>query len=98
MPNDPFYKSVEYKVWARQVLAQGPHDEHGRPLCVRCLRFGRRTVATVAHHKKNRKDYPELAFVASNGDPLCAACHNEEHPEKGSAPKKRPPLSPKRFY
>lgn len=98
MPNDPFYHSPEYKQWCAAVFAKAKHDEHGCPLCSRCLRFGRRTIATVAHHKKNRKNFPELAFDASNGEPLCASCHNIEHPEKGMKQKRHPPLSPRRFF
>ncbi len=96
MPNDPFYKLPEYKAWRAEVFAQAKHDGQGRPLCARCLRFGRRTPATVAHHRIPRKARPDLAFDPANGEPLCAACHNEAHDEKGRAPR-HPPLSPKRY-
>ena len=94
MPNDRFYKSREYREWVAAVFAAAAHDEQGRPLCERCLRLGRKTVATIAHHKKSRKRYPELALEVRNGSPLCATCHNIEHPEKGGSHANRypPPL------
>ena len=39
--------------------------------------------ATTAHHIKHRDKYPELQYKVSNGQALCAACHNRKHPEKG---------------
>ena len=99
MPDDKHYKDARHKAWAVAVLARAEHDERGRPLCANCLRYGKRTVATVAHHRLDRLTHPELAYDASNGLPLCASCHNAAHPEKGGSRKtKHPPLSPKRFY
>lgn len=31
------------------------------------------------HHKKEVKDFPELALVLSNLETLCQECHNKEH-------------------
>lgn len=91
MPNDPFYKSREYKAWCDAVFSAAEKDELGRPLCEECLKYGRRTPATVAHHRIPVKVRPDLALVRSNGAPLCARCHNVKHPEKGTA-RKHPPL------
>ena len=43
------------------------------------------TEAVTVHHIKHADEYPELFFDASNLISLCNACHNKEHPEKGSA-------------
>lgn len=52
-------------------------------MCQMCKRYGRRTPATVVHHKKHADEYPELAYDLDNLESLCAKCHNKEHPEKG---------------
>ena len=96
MPEDPYYKSKEHKVWVAAVFAMAPHDGQGRALCVNCLRYGRRTPATVAHHIKPRSLYPELALDPANGAALCGRCHNREHPEKGGK-RRHPPLFYRRF-
>ncbi|MBR6113795.1 MAG: HNH endonuclease [Oscillospiraceae bacterium] len=51
--------------------------------CRECLKYGRRRDATMVHHIKPRRDYPELALVDSNLISLCDECHNKMHPEKG---------------
>jgi len=53
------------------------------PLCEDCLVEGRVTPATMVHHEKSVRDYPELALVESNFRSLCDPCHNKKHPEKG---------------
>lgn len=35
--------------------------------------------ALVAHHKKPKGEFPELAFDIGNGVTLCANCHTEHH-------------------
>lgn len=64
--------------------------------CRECRRYGRRTEATIVHHKKPVEFWPELAFVDDNLVSLCAKCHNKKHPEKGRKPPARrgyPPTS-----
>nr|DAU50675.1 MAG TPA: HNH endonuclease bacteriophage, HNH Endonuclease, DNA.52A [Caudoviricetes sp.] len=36
-------------------------------------------VKIEVHHKKELKDFPELALVNSNLITLCTRCHNEIH-------------------
>ena len=73
------YDSARHRAWAEKVLRKDKY------LCQRCLRYGKKVPANVAHHKKPVEFYPELALDVSNGEALCAACHNKEHPEKGGA-------------
>lgn len=68
---------ARHKAWREKVLRKDHY------LCQECLRYGRKTPATVAHHVKHADEYPELQYVVSNGRALCAMCHNKEHPEKG---------------
>ena len=83
---DPFYLS---KAW-RTVRAEALRRDHG--MCVRCMeRFmnggEKPRLAVIVHHKKSRKEYPELELDLDNLESLCDICHNREHPEKG---KKKP--------
>lgn len=71
------YQQTRHKVWREKVLRRAKY------LCERCARYGRHTPATVAHHRKQLKEYPELAYDVENGEALCAKCHNEAHTEKG---------------
>lgn len=83
---DPFYTSGP---WLR-ARAQALDRDCG--LCVWCRdagryrvdRYGRRlpVLATMVHHVKPRKEYPELELVLSNLVSLCDKCHDEAHPEK----------------
>lgn len=79
---DPFYLS---KAW-RTVRAEALRRDHG--MCVRCMeRFmnggEKPRLAVIVHHKKSRKEYPELELDLDNLESLCDICHNREHPEKG---------------
>lgn len=83
MPSDKHYTSKRHKEWRAKVLKRDKY------LCQECRRYGRLTEeglpvpATTAHHIKHRDKYPELQYKVSNGQALCAACHNHKHPEKG---------------
>ncbi|NLD52080.1 MAG: HNH endonuclease [Clostridiales bacterium] len=77
MPNDYHYTRKRHREWREKVLRRAKY------LCQECSRYGKRTPATTAHHIKERKDYPELQYVVSNGLALCSACHSKAHPEKG---------------
>ena len=81
MPNESHYHSAKHRKWRERVLKKDKY------LCQECLRFGVKTPATHAHHKKPVKDFPELAYKVENGVALCTACHNKIEP--------RPPLSRK---
>ena len=83
MPDNPHYHTARHKAWREAVLRRAGY------LCEECKRYGRHgpdglpVRATTAHHIKHRDEYPELAYLVSNGRALCEACHNKEHPEKG---------------
>jgi 5-methylcytosine-specific restriction enzyme A len=74
MPNNPHYKSKKHREWRAKVLRNCKY------LCEECKKYGRKTEATHAHHKKPVEEYPELAYVVSNGEGLCTACHNKVEP------------------
>jgi 5-methylcytosine-specific restriction enzyme A len=62
----------------------------GEPLCAWCLREGRITPATVAHHEILHKDDPAL-FWNSPLVSLCKMHHDSDAQaiEKGGKPKRR---------
>ena len=74
---EDFYKLGRHKAWREKVRKRDKY------LCQECLRYGRKTEATIAHHIKHADEYPELRYVVANGRALCATCHNKMHPEKG---------------
>lgn len=78
-----YYQSPKHKAWREKVLRRDKY------LCQECLRYGKKTAATHAHHIKFREDYPELQYVVDNGQSLCALHHNKAHPEKGEWRKRR---------
>lgn len=78
---DNYYQSAKHRAWRGKVLRRDKY------LCQECLRYGRKTSATHAHHIKERLEFPELQYVVENGQALCAACHNRIHPEKGAGGK-----------
>ena len=82
MQDNRYYRNAKHRAWRERVLRRD------RYLCQECLRYGRKTPATIAHHKLPREVYPELQYYVANGVALCMACHNRKHPEKGQ----RPPL------
>lgn len=77
------YDTQRHRAWRDKVLRRAGY------LCERCKRYGRvdeqglPVRATVAHHKQHLDEHPELAYDVTNGEALCARCHNAEHPEKG---------------
>lgn len=83
MPDAAYYQQARHKRWREKVLRRAGY------LCEECKRYGRTDAdgnpvrATTAHHIKHRDEFPELAYVISNGQALCAKCHNAKHPEKG---------------
>ena len=75
--DDNYYRHKRHRDWREKVLRRDKY------LCQECLRYGKKTPATIAHHKKPREDYPDLQYDVSNGEASCLACHNKKHPEKG---------------
>ena len=69
---------------------QGGYDKHhrlmraaafqrDRGLCQMCLREGKYTPATIAHHIKPMLDHPELKYTLDNIASLCRPCHERVH-------------------
>ena len=71
------YKSTRWKKKRAAILVRD------RYLCQECKKYGRRRDADTVHHIEHVEDKPELAYVDSNLESLCQACHNKKHPEKG---------------
>jgi 5-methylcytosine-specific restriction endonuclease McrA len=74
-----FYESKAWKIRKAQVFRRDGY------LCQYCKRYGRIREAKIVHHIKHLDEYPELALEPKNLVSLCIACHNKEHPEKGTA-------------
>lgn len=71
-----FYKSAVWKHKRHDILQRDNFE------CQRCKEKGEYSEAEVVHHIKHLREYPQLALVDDNLKSLCAACHNEVHPEK----------------
>ena len=76
MPSDLYYGRKRHRDWRDKVLRKAKY------ICIECARYGKRTPATVAHHIKPRKEYPELQYAVSNGMALCEACHTKLEPRR----------------
>lgn len=86
----------------RDEILQEHHYE-----CLNCKKKGRYRRATIVHHVKHLRGFPELAlsktYIDENGKeqiqlkPVCKECHEYiEHPERLKRNKKEP-LTPERW-
>lgn len=74
--------------------------------CQTCKARGKYARATIVHHVKHVRDFPELALSLIYTDEhgveqrnlisVCKSCHEEEHPE-GTQREEREPLTPERW-
>ena len=71
-----FYKTYVWKKFRNAEMKKKKYR------CEKCWKKGYYHRATVLHHKKHLRDYPELALTESNMEALCEQCHIEEHPEE----------------
>lgn len=71
-----FYLHPEWRAKRQQILDDQHHE------CQECRKRGRITTATIVHHVKHLREFPELAFEDSNLEAVCSTCHNVLHPEK----------------
>lgn len=76
MPDKKHYQQGKHRKWRAKVLRRAKY------LCEECKRYGRKTEATHAHHKKSVEEYPDLAYDVDNGKALCSSCHNKIEPRK----------------
>ena len=74
VPSDKHYGLVKHREWRAKVLRRDKY------LCQECERYGRKTLASHAHHVKPRDLYPELTYVVANGSALCPGCHSKIEP------------------
>lgn len=83
-----FYNSYDFRHKRAEVLRKFHYE------CQECRKYKRRiTRATVVHHVLHVEDRPDLClseyYTDENGakhiqlEPVCDACHNKLHPEKG---------------
>jgi 5-methylcytosine-specific restriction endonuclease McrA len=90
-----FYTSGEWLHLKDDVLEEYKHE------CQDCKDRGKYTKATIVHHVKHLRKYPELAlsktYIDENGKeklqlkPVCKDCHEYvEHPERLQWNKKKP--------
>ena len=64
-----WYKKAVHRKWRQLVM------QRDNWLCQECLRRGKITPATEAHHKIPLEDRPDLGLDVSNGEGLCWNCH-----------------------
>ena len=86
---DNFYDSAKWRKKRKKILRRDGY------LCVNCRRYGRTDTdgnpikAKTVHHIKHRDEFPELSLCDDNLISLCEACHNKEHPDKASPPRRK---------
>lgn len=69
LKNQGWYHTPAHRKWRKLVM------QRDNWLCQECLRHGKITPATEAHHKIPIEDRPDLALDVSNGEGLCWPCH-----------------------
>lgn len=55
------------------------------PLCAECERQGEVTLASQVDHLQPRRERPDLTFVQTNLESLCASCHAKKTAAERSA-------------
>lgn len=101
------YKDKTYRKLRDNVLKDFKYE------CQKCKEKGKITRATMVHHVRQVKMYPELAhqefYIDEEGKkkrnliPLCKQCHEEEHGRYGYRPnqikknQKNEPLTKERW-
>lgn len=68
-----FYKSAAWRHLRTETLEE-QHNE-----CQMCKANGSFEVATMVHHIKYVREYPQLALTKSNLMALCDECHYQIH-------------------
>jgi len=74
---DAFYSGRRWRCLRAAFLAS-------HPLCESCLKQNRVTVATVAHHIRERLKAPALAYDEANLEASCDPCHTATHKRKSN--------------
>ena len=68
------YNTKEWKQMRSEIMSTNPMCECGNK-------------ATICHHIKDTKNYPELILDKTNIKPVCQKCHNKFHYKKKDAQK-----------
>jgi 5-methylcytosine-specific restriction endonuclease McrA len=71
-----FYTSPVWRRMQAHVLKANHYE------CARCKAKGKVVKASTVHHKEYLRNRPELALDENNLEPICAACHYDEHHRK----------------
>lgn len=71
---DKVYKQRYWTDVIRPIVMKKCNNE-----CQLCKRNGKHTKATIIHHIKELKMFPELAYALWNLIAVCWECHEEEH-------------------
>ena len=61
--------------WTWRKISEAFRRDH--PYCEDCDAEGRVTMATQVHHRKNRREHPELKYDWDNLMSLCDSCHSK---------------------
>lgn len=72
-----FYNSKTWRRIAHKVIRAAHYE------CQLCKAEHKLSRATVAHHVKHLREFPELAYDERNLMPLCHDCHDKVH-ERGA--------------
>ena len=67
------YKGKRWKLLRERCLKRYDYK------CHECLRYGRTSSGTVAHHIYPASLYPELEYDVNNLVALCEKCHDKMH-------------------
>ena len=79
---EEFYNDRYWRRLSKEIIGEN-HNE-----CLLCKAEHRLTTATLVHHVRHLKDYPELAYSRTYTDetgthmqlmPLCHDCHERMH-------------------
>lgn len=83
---DKFYNDRYWRNFSKNVIAEQNNE------CQLCKARGRARRATILHHVKHLKKFPQLAYSRYYYDTdgkmhrqllaLCHSCHEEQHPER----------------
>ena len=91
-----------FYTWSGWLNLRAEVLEENKNECQKCKARGKYSRATMVHHVKHVRQFPELAlskyYIDDTGEkkkqlvPLCDSCHDDEHPErlKGRVKKKKP--------
>lgn len=78
-----FYKNRKWRELRREALTRDNYE------CQACKKRGRYARAENVHHRKEVKQFPDLALDIDNVESVCIRCHNQEHKRFGRCKNKQ---------